>query len=75
MTDTEIRETVIAIQKAMGSLADARIVVEKYRDYEESSHPEKTPMYFSLCDAYDICKQCGSDLSDAIGRLEDHLWD
>ena len=75
MTDTEIRETVTAIQKAMGSLADARSVVEKYRDYEENSHTEKTPMYFLLCDAYDVCKQCGYDLSDVICRLEDHIWD
>lgn len=75
MTDVEIQEVVVALQKAMGSIADASSLITKYKEYEERAHPtEKTPMFFTLCDAYDVCSKCGFELSDAISRLEDHIW-
>ena len=75
MTDVEIRKVVVALQKAMGSIADARSLIMNYKEYEGRAHPtEKSPMFFTLCDAYDVCLKSGFEISDVISRLEDHIW-
>lgn len=75
MTDVEIQEVVVALQKCVGRLGEARSVVQNRKKQEEDAHPANKTLFFMLSDAENICVQAGYDISEIITDLEDYIDD